>query len=77
MITKHTEYKYETTNMGTFLITQCFTNGTVSLKFGTIEIKYNIRHIKPYNSDTKVEDSSSKNMYDDVNIWFTSHILLY
>ena len=68
MITKRTEYKYETPYMGPFLITQCFTNGTVSLKCGTIEIKCHIRHIKPYNSDTKVEDSSSKNMYDDVNI---------
>ena len=68
MITKRTEYNYETPYMGPFFITQCFTNGTVSLKFVMIEIKYHIRHIKQYNFDTKFEDSSSKNMYDNVNI---------
>ena len=32
------------------------------------KIKYNIRLIKPYKSDSKVEDSNSINMYDAVNI---------
>ena len=31
-------------------------------------IRYNIRQIKPYTSDTSVEDITSENMYDNVNI---------
>ena len=50
------------------MITQCFTNGVVNLKCGVTDIRYNIRRIKPYKSDTKVEDISSKNMSDDVSI---------
>ena len=50
------------------MITQFFTNGTVNLNFGPTKIRYNIRRIKPYKSDTKVEDISSKNMSDNVNI---------
>ena len=53
---------------GPFVITHCFTNGTVNLQCGAIQITYNIRHIKPYKSDTKVEDPNSKNMSDDVII---------
>ena len=54
--------------MGPFVITHCFTNVSVNLQCGTVQIKYNIRHINPYKSDTKVENFSSKNMYGDVNI---------
>ena len=68
MFNNHTTYKYETPNKGQFMITQFFTNGTVNLQCGAIKIKYNISHINPYKSDTKVEDSSSKNMSDDVKI---------
>ena len=50
------------------MITQCFTNGRVKLQNGATQITYNIRCIKPYKSDTKVEDSDSKNVFDDVNI---------
>ena len=53
---------------GTFAIKKCFTNGTVKLKYGPTEIRYNIRIIKPYKSDTKFEDSNSKNISDDVRI---------
>ena len=56
MLTKHTAYKYETPYRRPFLITQCFTNGTVSLQCGTTEIRHNMRWIKPYKSDTKVDD---------------------
>ena len=38
---------------------------------------YNIRLNKPFKYDTKVEDFNPKNMDDAVNIWITSHILLY
>ena len=34
MITKHNAYKYETPYMVPFVITQCFTNGTVNLQYG-------------------------------------------
>ena len=42
--------------MGQVVITQCWTNETVSLHCGAIKIRYNIRHIKPYTSDINVED---------------------
>ena len=50
------------------MITQCLTNGTLNLKYGAIEISYNIRHIKQYKSDTKVEYFNSINLDDAVNI---------
>ena len=65
MITNHTAYKYETPYKCPSVITQCFTNGTVTLQYGPTKIRYNIRQIK---SDTKVEDYSSKNTSDDVSI---------
>ena len=68
MLTNHTAYKYGTPYKGPFLITQCFTNGTVLLQYGAIQITYNIRRIKPYKYDTKVGDFNSKNMDDAVNI---------
>ena len=68
MLTNHSAYKYETPYKGTFLITQCFTNVTVMLQYVPTKIKYNIRRIKPYKSDTKVQDSDSINMSDYVSI---------
>ena len=68
MLDNHTAYKYIIRYKGPFVITQCYTNGTVNLKCGALQIKYNIRRIKPYISDTNVEDISLKNMSDDVNI---------
>ena len=50
------------------MTTQCFTNGTANLKCGPTEVRHNIRQIKPYKSDNKVEDSNSINMSDDVSI---------
>ena len=54
MLTNHNVYKYETLYKCPFVITQCFNNGTVNLQYGVVQIKYNIRGIKPYKSDTKV-----------------------
>ena len=68
MLTKRTAYKYETPHKGPFVITKCFTNGMIDLQYDVIRIKYNIRHIKPYKSDTKIEYFSSINMYEAVNI---------
>ena len=39
-----------------FVITQFFTNGKINLQCGPTKIRYNIRRIKPYKLDTKVED---------------------
>ena len=68
MLTDHTAKKYETPYKGPFLISHYFTTITVNLQCGPIKIKYNIRPIKPYKSDNKVEGSNSINMYDAVNI---------
>ena len=68
MITKHTKYKYETPYTGPFLITRCFTNGTVELQCGPKQIRYNIRYNKPYKLDTKVEDINTVNMYYGANV---------
>ena len=46
MLTNHTAYKYETPYTEIFLITQCFINGTVKLKWSATQITYNICHIK-------------------------------
>ena len=38
ILTKHTAYKYVTPYTGPFVITQCFTNGTVNLQYDPIRI---------------------------------------
>ena len=68
MINNSATYKYETPYKGKFLITQCFNNIMVTLKCGAMKITYNIRLIKPYRSDTNVENFTVENMYDDVSI---------
>ena len=68
MILYHTAYKYETPYTGPFVITQCFTNVTVMLQCVAVQITHNIRCIKPYKSNTKVEDFDPKNIDDAVNI---------
>ena len=59
------------------MITRCVTNVTVNLKYGVIKSTYNIYRIKPYKSDTNVEDINPKNMCDNVNILISSNILMY
>ena len=68
MLTNHTAYKYETPYKGPFVITPCFTNGTVMLQYGLTKIGHNIRRIEAYKSVTKVEYFISKNISDDVSI---------
>ena len=68
MLTNHTAYKYERTIKGPFVITQCFTNGMVMLQYSPKQIRHNIHHIKPYKSDTKVEDFILKNKSNDARI---------
>ena len=68
MLDNHATYKYETPYNGPFLITWCCTNGTFTIKYGLIQIRHNIRQIKPYKYDTTVEDINTVNMCDDVSI---------
>ena len=68
MLSNNTAYKYETTFKIPFMITQCWTNGTVTLQCGQTQISHNIRRINAYKSDTNVEDINPENMYNDVNI---------
>ena len=68
MLANHTSYKYKTSYKGPFVITRCVTNGTINLQNGTTQINHNIHRIKPYKSDTKVEDFNSINVSDGFNI---------
>ena len=61
LLNNHTAYKSETPYKGPTVITQRFTNRTVNLQYGAIQIHYCISNIKAYKSDTKFEYSSSKN----------------
>ena len=54
MLENHAAYTYKTPHKGSFLITQCFTNGTVKLQCGATKIRYNICRIKPHKYDTNV-----------------------
>ena len=56
MLDNNDSFKYETGYNEPFEITRCWTNGIVTLQCGAIKISYNIRCIKPYTSDTNVED---------------------
>ena len=56
MLTNNGAYKYKTTYNKPFVIMQCFDNDTVTLKCGAIQIRHNISCIKPYTSDTNVEN---------------------
>ena len=53
---------------GPFAINLCWTNGTVTLQCGPIQIRHNIRRIKPYKSGTKVGDINPEHIYDSFNI---------
>ena len=68
MLNNSAVYKYETPYKVLFVIYQCFNNGTITLKHGAIQIRHNIRLIKPYKYDTNVEYITPENMYDDINI---------
>ena len=71
MLTNNAAYKYETPYNKPHVINLCWTNGTVTLQYGTIKIRHNICRIKLYTSDTNVEDVNPKNMCDDINIQST------
>ena len=50
------------------MITRCWTNGTIAIQSGPVQISHNIRWNKPYISDTNFEYINPKNICDDVNI---------
>ena len=56
MINNKSVHKYETLYLGTFGITQFWTNGMVTVHMGAIKIRYNICQIKLYKSDKNVDD---------------------
>ena len=68
MLNYNAALQYKTPHKGPFLTMQCWINITVVLQYGAIKFKCNICCIKPYKSDTHVEDINLKNMYDNVNI---------
>ena len=43
------------------MIMQCWTNGTVTLQCGVIKMRYSIRKINPYKSDTNFGDIYPEN----------------
>ena len=68
MLNNIAAYKYETPYRGPFVIPWFFTNGTVNLQQGATKFRYNIRRIKPYKSNTNVEDIKPENTDEDVNV---------
>ena len=54
MLDNHAAYKYETPYKVPFVITHCWTNGTVTLQWGAIKIGYNICRINPHTYDTNL-----------------------
>ena len=63
MINNHATYKCETPNKSPFVITQCWTNGTVTFQCGEITIRYKICRIKIYTFDINIEDINPETNY--------------
>ena len=77
MLTNNTAYKCETLYNNTFFITQIWNNSTVTIQYGATKTIHSIRCIKPYISDTNVEDVNIKNVNDTSQHMITRYILLY
>ena len=56
MLDNNAALKYDTPYNIPFDTTQCWTNVMVILQYGVTKIRYNIHRIKPYTSNTNVED---------------------
>ena len=56
MLTNNSAHEYETPYKRPFVISQGWTNGTVTLQCGPIQVRHNICRIKPCTSDTNEED---------------------
>ena len=57
----------ETPYKGPFVIKLFWTNGTVTLQCGPIQIRHNIRCINSYKYGTKVRHINPENMCDNFN----------
>ena len=68
MIINNAAYRYEMPYNKPYFITQSCNNGTVTLQCVAIKVRHNILHIKSYTSVINVEDITTENMYDNVNI---------
>ena len=60
MLNNNAAYKYEMPFNGTFVITWCWTSGTVTLQYGAIKIRYSIRRIKPNKYDANIQYITTK-----------------
>ena len=60
MLDNNNAYKYETPYKVPFVITQYFTNVTITFQCGAIKIRCNIHHIKPHTADTNHENIDLK-----------------
>ena len=56
MLDNNDNFRYDTPYKVPFEITQCCVDGTVTLQYGATKIRYIIRKIKQYTSDTNIED---------------------
>ena len=54
MLNNHADIEYEMPYRCPFEIKHCCKNVTVTIQCGVIKTRYNIRHINPYTSDTKI-----------------------
>ena len=63
MLDNHSAYKYETPYKGPFFITQYWTNNTVTLQFGAIKFRYNIRHINSHTYGKNVKNNNLNTNY--------------
>ena len=68
ILTNNYAYKYEIPYNRPFVIKEFWTNDAVTLQCGTIKVRHNICHIKPYTSDTNIEDIKQKLMIDDLKL---------
>ena len=56
MLVNNAAYSNETSYNDPYVITKCCTNGTVSLQRGAIKLRHKLHRIKPYKSDTNIEN---------------------
>ena len=68
ILNNHAAYKYETLSKGPFLITQCWTNGTIILQCGPTELVIIDVILSHIHLIQKLKILTLKNMYGNFNI---------
>ena len=76
MLTNNYYFKYETQYNRPFEITQCRTNCMFPLQHGATKIMYNIFRINHIHFIQTLRILLVKMMYENVNIWIISYIIL-